>query len=291
MVRGELVESLVGKVLAERYVIEAEIGRGARGIVYKARQPEPEPVVAIKVLFDDMIYDDTAFERFSWEMHSASLLSHPHIINVFDFGLTDEGSAYLAMECLEGETLQDLLDRERKVLLRRGLRIFVQIADALAHAHGQGIMHRDVKPENIILLKGQNNTDFVKIVDFGIAKSFNLLPGADLATADQIIGSPAYMSPEACMGERHIDARSDIYSLGCVMYTALTGVLPIGGSTPEEVLSRQMSVDPPPLAQACPGALIPANVQEVVMKCLKKFPEARYQTMLQLKSDLNLLLR
>lgn len=285
------MESLVGKVLAERYVIEAEIGRGARGIVYKARQPEPEPVVAIKVLFDDMIYDDTAFERFSWEMHSASLLSHPHIINVFDFGLTDEGSAYLAMECLEGETLQDLLDRERKVLLRRGLRIFVQIADALAHAHGQGIMHRDVKPENIILLKGQNNTDFVKIVDFGIAKSFNLLPGADLATADQIIGSPAYMSPEACMGERHIDARSDIYSLGCVMYTALTGVLPIGGSTPEEVLSRQMSVDPPPLAQACPGALIPANVQEVVMKCLKKFPEARYQTMLQLKSDLNLLLR
>ncbi len=285
------METLVGKVLAERYAIEAEIGRGARGIVYKARQPAPEPVVAIKVLFDDMIHDDHAFERFSWEMHSATLLSHPHIINVFDFGLTDDGSAYLAMECLEGENMQDILDRERKLAMKRALRIFVQIADALAHAHAQGIMHRDIKPENVILLKGAGNTDFVKIVDFGIAKSFNVLPGADLAATDQIIGSPAYMSPEACMGQRHIDARSDVYSFGCLMYRALTGVLPIDGATPEEVLSRQMSVDPPTLAQACPGALIPANVQEVVMKCLKKFPEARYQTMLQLRSDLNLLLR
>lgn len=285
------METLVGKVLADRYEIESEIGRGARGIVYKARQPEPEPIVAIKVLFDDMIYDDTAFERFSWEAHSATLLSHPNIINVFDFGLTDEGSAYLAMECLDGENLQDVLDRERKLPLRRGLKIFIQIADALAHAHSQGIMHRDIKPENIILMRGGDQTDFIKIVDFGIAKSFSALPGADLATADQLIGSPAYMSPEQCVGERHIDARSDIYSLGCLMYAALTGVLPIGGATPEETMSRHMSVDPPPLAQACPGALIPANVQEVVMKCLKKFPEARYQTMLQLKSDLGMLLK
>jgi len=141
------------------------------------------------------------------------------------------------------------------------------------------------------LWKSGATLEYAKVVDFGIARRFSQLPGVDLAAETQCLGTPGYMSPEQVMGERHLDARTDIYSLGCLMYAGLTGVLPITGNTAEEILSRHLSVEPLPLSQACPGALLPGNVQEVVAKALKKFPEHRYQTMAQLKTDLEMLLR
>jgi serine/threonine-protein kinase len=282
---------LSGTLVGDRYEIETEVARGARGVIYKSREKNSGKVVAIKVLTDDMINDESAFDRFSVEAQTASVLKHPNIINVFDFGLTDDGFAYLVMEYLEGPTLQEVIDAETRLSLRRAVTIFIQIADALGYAHSKGTLHRDVKPENIILWKSGATLEYAKVVDFGIARRFSVLPGADLATEGQCLGTPGYMSPEQVMGERHLDARTDIYSLGCLMYTAITGVMPITAPTPDEILSRHLSVDPLPLSKACPGALIPGNVQEVVLKTLKKFPEHRYQTMAQLKADLELLLR
>lgn len=282
---------LAGTILGDHYEIECEVGRGARGVIFKARKNTSGRIVAVKVLAEDMLNDESAFERFESEAKTASTLKHDNIINVFDFGVSDEGFAYLVMEFLEGESLQQTLDHDGRLPLERSLKIFIQIADALAHAHSKNMLHRDVKPENIILAKAANNglEDHIKVVDFGLARRFHALPGADMLKEDECQGSPAYMSPEQCMFERHLDARSDIYSLGCLMYATLTGTLPVTGNTPEEVMKRQISVDPPPISRTCP--FIPGHVQEVVMKSLKKFREDRYQTMSQLKRDLELLLK
>jgi serine/threonine-protein kinase len=279
---------LSGAVISDRYELEKEVGRGARGIIFKARRNDRDKVVAIKFLIEDMLNDETAFERFSTEARTASSLKHPNIIDVTDFGLTDDAVAYLVMEYLEGETLQQLLEREKRLPIRRAVNIVYQIADALSHSHSKGVIHLDIKPENIILNSKNGAPDFVKVVDFGIAKVFNPLPGVDLAKEGQCVGTPGYMSPEQAMGARHLDATSDIYSLGCLMYATIAGILPIDGNTPEQILQRHISNDPVPLSQACPG-MVPANVQELVMKTLNKFPEDRYPSMDKLKADLKLL--
>jgi len=278
---------LSGTVVGDRYQIEKEVGRGARGVIFKASDSGRS--VAVKILVDDMLNDETAFDRFTTEAKTALSLKHPNIIDVFDFGLTDDGQAFLVMDYCDGCTLQQVLDVEKRLNLPRALNIFLQIVNALCYAHSKGMIHRDIKPENIVL-QNDAKVDQVKVVDFGIAKKFSLLPGVDLASEGQALGTPGYMSPEQAMGERHIDARSDIYSLGCLMYTTLAGVLPIDGSSAEEILSRHISVEPVPLSLACPGALLPANVQEVVMRAIKKFPEERYQTAEQLKSDIKMLI-
>lgn len=280
---------LAGTIVGDQYAVEREVGRGARGVIFKAKRAGGKDC-ALKILTEDMLNDETAFDRFSMEAQTTCTLKHPHIINVFDFGLTDDGLAYLVMEYLEGQTLQQSIDSGGRLSIPRALNIFMQIADALEYAHSKGMIHRDIKPENIVLAKNASMPDFVKVVDFGIARRYNALPGADMLRTLVIEGTPGYMSPEQAMGG-HLDARSDIYSLGCLMYTTLTGVMPITGATEEEILSKHISTDPPKLSQACPGALIPATVQEVVLKALKKFPEHRYQTAAQLKADLRMLMK
>jgi serine/threonine-protein kinase len=281
----------VGLVLDERYQILSEIGRGALGIVYKAAQFDSAIPVAVKLLFEDMINDDTAFDRFSSEAQSVSSLEHTNIVTVHDFGLTDFGYAYFVMDYLEGENLQNTLDREGRLPLKRALKIFVQIADALSHAHSKNIMHSDIKPENVIIQKAENGEDLAKLVDFGLAKRFHGISGMRVSQSGEVLGTPAYMSPEQCMGGRTIDARSDIYSFGCLMYAVVTGVLPILGPDAMQTMSLHLSMNPQPPAQACPGALIPLNVQDVIMKALKKFPEERYQTAALLRRDLQQLLK
>jgi serine/threonine-protein kinase len=285
------LDPLVGLVLDERYRIISEIGRGALGIVYKAEQLDTGEPVAVKIMFEDMINDDRAFDRFSEEAQAASSLSHPNIVSVIDFGLTDFGYAYFVMDCLEGENLQVILNREVRLPIKRALQLFVQISDALAHAHSRTVIHSDIKPENIIVISRPHADEQVKVVDFGLAKRFQgTAAGARSTINGEVLGTPAYMSPEQVMGGRALDARSDIYSLGCLMYVAVTGVPPIWGADAEQTMSLHLSLNPQPPSLACPGALIPANVQQVIMKTLKKFPEERYQTMALLQRDLLALL-
>jgi serine/threonine-protein kinase len=192
------------------------------------------------------------------------------------------------MEYVKGDTLQQILDFQKRLPVTRAIPIFVQIAEALEYAHANHMLHRDIKPENVVIT--QNDTaDLVKVLDFGIATAFGRVNRTSVEGQDQVLGTPGYMSPEQAMGGR-LDERTDVYSLGCLMYATLAGVIPLGGGTPEEMISRHISVNPVPLQSACPGAMIPANVAEVVMKTLKKFPEDRYSTMAFLKKDLKLLL-
>lgn len=280
--------TLVGKILADRYEIDHEIGRGALGVVYKGRHRALGRAVAVKVLFEDLQADENSFERFKLEAKSAASLNHPNIVSVFDFGLADNGSPYLVMDFLDGQTLQAVINREKRVQLARAIPFFIQICDAMAQAHSLGIIHRDLKPDNIILLK-QGRDEVVKVVDFGIAKRFNNKEDTSakrLTVEGQVVGTPAFMSPEQIMGVKRLDARSDIYSFGCLMYVTLAGVLPICGANSVETMSRHISVDPLPLSHACPGALLPEAIQQIVMKTLKKFPEDRYQSMMHLKTDL-----
>ena len=174
---------LAGTVLGDHYEIECEVGRGGRGIILEARKNTSGRIVAVKVLTEDLVNDDSAFERVESEAKTATTLKHDNIINVFDFGLTDEGFAYLVMGYLEGESLQQTLDREGRLPIDRSLKIFIQIAAALAHAHSKNMLHRDVKPENVILVKQDkaeknSNEDQIKVVDFGLARRFHALPGA-----------------------------------------------------------------------------------------------------------------
>lgn len=271
----------IGSLLAERYEILSELGRGRVGIVYKGVHKRLDKPVAIKVLFED-VGDETAMKRFEHEARSTSRLSHPNIINVVDFGSSRAGLPYLVMEFIEGSDLQDVIQKEQRISLSRTVKMISQVCGALAHAHNRGIIHRDLKPSNIMLVDYENYPDFVKLVDFGIAKRYdgNEVNIERLTADGQVLGTPAYMSPEQCSAGK-LDARSDIYSLGCVMFKMLTGVAPIAGNSIIDIIHNHISSEPLSFATACPDVRVPPAIQEVVMTALAKDPAKRHQTMLE----------
>ena len=278
----------IGTLLADRYEILSEIGRGRVGIVYKAVHKHLEKLVAVKVLFDTVSGDETAMKRFEHEARSTAGLNHPNIIGVLDYGSSRAGFAYLVMEFIEGSDLQDTITKESRISLNRSVKIITQVAGALAHAHNRGIIHRDLKPSNIMLVDFENYPDFVKLVDFGIAKRYdgNELNLERLTADGQVLGTPAYMSPEQCSAGK-LDARSDIYSLGCVMFKMMTGVPPIGGSSIIDIIQNHVSQEPLSFAEACADIRVPPAIQEVVMTALTKDPRKRHQTMLEFSNLLN----
>jgi TPR repeat protein len=278
----------IGTLLADRYEILSEIGRGRVGIVYKAVHKRLDKTIAVKVLFEDVGSDETAMKRFEHEARSTSRLSHPNIIDVLDYGSSRAGFPYLVIEYIDGTDLQDVISRETRISLGRTVKIISQVCGALAHAHNKGIIHRDLKPSNIMLMDYEGYPDFVKLVDFGIAKRYD---GDEVnierLTADgQVLGTPAYMSPEQCQAGK-LDARSDIYSLGCVMFKMLTGIPPIAGSSIIDIIHSHISNDPLSFAEACPDVRIPPGIQEIVMTALEKDPRKRHQTMLEFSNLLN----
>lgn len=281
---------LVGQILAGRYEVVREIGRGALGIVYKGKHRILDRTVAIKVLFGGVHNDFSAQERFKREAQATSQLSHPNVVTIFDFGITPDQLPYIVMDYVNGETLQHLITRLGRLQSRRAVPIFIQICDGMAHAHSRGIIHRDLKPENVILTRDYANEETVKIVDFGIAKRFMDEGERKLTAEGQVVGTPAYMSPEQIMGARRIDARSDIYSMGCLMFTTLTGTLPISGANSVETMAKHVANEPMDVGAACPEAQIPIALQDLLMRCLKKFPEERPQSMMDLKMHLENLL-
>lgn len=278
----------LGTILAGRYEIQQVIGGGGMGLVYKARHVMMNRIVAIKMLHHHLTNSPEALKRFQLEAQAASCLSLPNILTIYDFGVSDEGQPFMVMDYLEGTSLADVLDQEKRLSVQRSLNIFIQCCAGLAHAHQKGVLHRDLKPSNIMLVNyGEDQADFVKIVDFGIAKLLNRTDGAsaNLTRTGEVYGSPLYMSPEQCRGQE-LDARSDLYSFGCVMYKTLTGLPIFNGSEVIELLFKQVSEMPEPFSKVAPDAYIPADLEAIVFKSLAKSADQRYNSMSELKDVL-----
>ncbi len=270
-------DPLIGKTIGGRFLVLKKIGSGGMGSVYRARQEGMDRDVAIKVLLGDLKSNDTVLRRFTLEALAVSRLRHPNTIQIFDYGQTPEGDPYIAMELLEGTTLYDLLRLERPLPIRRAMRIMGQVAQSLAEAHGKEVVHRDLKPENIFLVTVNANADYVKVLDFGVAKlRDHKTEGGTLTQAGSIFGTPRYMSPEQCSAQP-VDARSDLYTLGVILYEMITGQAPFAGDQALTLLLAHVNEAPLPPSSATDKQVIPAEVEELVLQLLEKGPETRVQ--------------
>jgi serine/threonine-protein kinase len=262
-------EERLKAALANCYRIEREIGAGGMARVYGARDPKHDRRVAIKVLNPELSAV-VGKDRFLAEIRTTANLSHPHILPLHDSGEAD-GFLYYVMPYVDGESLRDRMEEEQELGVEEALRITGQVASALHYAHSKGIVHRDIKPENILL-----QADQVVVADFGIALALDSAGGTRLTETGLSIGTPAYMSPEQVAGEKELDARADIYSLGCVLYEMLAGDPPFTASNPRAVLARHLTDPAPPITTVRPG--VSASVAMAIAKALGKAPADRYDT-------------
>ena len=227
------------------------------------------------------------FQRFQYEAKAASGLNHPNVVGIYDFGITDDGKAYLVMDYLEGEDLSTILDREDLLPEIQAREIFRQACAGLDHAHSKGVIHRDLKPSNLFLCPLEEGAFVVKLVDFGIAK-ISEAPGEaaqNLTRTGEVFGSPLYMSPEQCAG-KPLDARSDLYSLGCLMYEVLTGRRPLVGDTAIDTMHKHLKETPLPFKKIAPTIVVSENLETAVLKCLAKSPKDRFESVADLYLDL-----
>ncbi|MBW2189178.1 MAG: serine/threonine protein kinase [Deltaproteobacteria bacterium] len=273
-------DPLVGMVLAGRYVVKSRIGEGGMGLVYEGLHRDIDKRVAIKVLRDDLSRRPEVVARFRQEAKSASRIGHENIVDISDFGETTRGASYFVMEFLDGEDLANVLGREVTVDSDRVCGIVLQCCRALSATHAKGIVHRDIKPENIFLTKRDGVDDFVKIVDFGIAKMSDIetdgAPGRKLTKTGMIFGTPEYMSPEQAAG-KDLDHRVDVYALGIILYECLAGRVPFEGDTFMGVLTQHLFAELPPIAEMNPQAKVSRELELVIRKALAKDPDDRYQ--------------
>jgi serine/threonine-protein kinase len=267
-------DPLVGVTIAERYRVEALIGKGGMGSVYRARQIELDRPVAIKVILQELANSDTVVERFRREAAATARLRHPNIVTVFDFATLPDGRMYLVMELLGGPTLEASLESRAVVPPLEALAILRSVCGALDALHFAKIVHRDIKPSNIVLPDPANPYDGVKVVDFGIARLREMTGGAKL-TGKSILGTPEFLSPEVIEGEE-ADERTDIYSLGVVAYQMLAGHLPFTGSTSGAIILQHLTRDPKP-PSTVNGALTPA-IDAAILRALAKDRSARFAT-------------
>jgi eukaryotic-like serine/threonine-protein kinase len=265
------------------YRILNKIGTGGMGAVYLAEHPLIGKRVALKVIHRELAGNREVVSRFFQEARAVNKIGNEHIVEIHDFGVTPEGDHFYIMEYLEGQTLASVLAREELLEVMRALHIGAQIASALAAAHAAGIIHRDLKPDNIMLMARLGDHDFVKVLDFGLAKMFSA-ENAVKTAADVLLGTPQYMSPEACESKRDIDHRTDIYALGVLLFQMMTGSLPFEGETMGEVLVKQVTRLPP--APRAMNPAIPPSVEQILLRCLAKPVDARFATMLDLREAL-----
>ena len=281
------VTELIGKSIDGRYEILEKLGSGGMGAVYKAEHTLMGRTVAIKVLHPHLVENEDLLKRFQQEARVASKLDHPNAIQTYDFGIY-KSAPYLVMEYVEGRTLKDLVEKEGPLTVARMKSIFVQVCSALAQAHGLGIIHRDLKPENIMLVKKPNGVEEAMVVDFGIAKLLNEQGEQNRAVMTQVgtfFGTPKYASPEQAV-ERRVDKRSDIYTLGVILYEVLSGKVPFDAPSVVEILMRHVNTMPVPLRKFRPEMKIPQEVDDLVMKCLQKKADQRYQSVEELQTAL-----
>jgi serine/threonine protein kinase len=274
----EQADPLVGAIFTDKYEIEEKLGAGGMCDVYRARHVRIGKEVAVKVLHPELAADPKIVERFEREARAASLVRHPNAINIMDYGVAAGNTPFLVMELVEGATVRELLKRHGAMTVERVAGIVNQACAALEAAHSVGVIHRDIKPENIIISE-YDGRDWVEVVDFGIAKiQEDVSRRAALTGANLIIGTPRYMSPEQAE-EKPVDARSDIYSFGVVVYEMLAGMPPFSGGTATRLLIAHAVEPPPPLAGQRPD--IPPEVAAVVMRALDKHPARRQQSALE----------
>jgi len=280
---GPTKDALIGTIVDGRYRVDERIGEGGMGVVYKAMHTSLNKVIALKILRGEMAKDAELVQRFMQEAQSASSIGQENIIDISDFGRLKDGTVYFVMEYLNGTALNGLIKRGGSIPVGEAVNILRQIGAALNAAHSRGIVHRDLKPDNIYLIKRGETQHFVKVLDFGIAK----VGGASskLTRTGMVFGTPHYMSPEQAAGQS-VDARTDIYALGVIMYEMFTGRVPFDADTFMAVLTKHMFEQPQPMG--IPGAERHLGaLEQITMRALEKKPENRYQTMHELVEDLD----
>jgi len=272
---------LIGQTIGN-YLVTQKLGEGGMGAVYLAEHPSIGKKVALKVLHSEFSSNQEVAARFFHEAKSVNDIGHPNIVDIVDFGIIQAGGGreqlvYFIMEYLAGTTLSQVIRSEAPLPPERALTIALQVADALSASHKCGIVHRDLKPDNIILLQRGRERDFVKLLDFGIAKlTGGSAMGSHRTRTGIVMGTPAYMSPEQCEGRDTVDLRTDVYALGIVIYEMLTGRVPFVGEGYGEILVQHLTQRPAPVSQF---RMLPAHVEAVVMKALEKRADMRYPTM------------
>jgi serine/threonine-protein kinase len=281
-------DRLVGETLDGRYYVQSKLGEGGMGVVFAARHAVIERPLAIKVLKREATRDAATIKRFVQEAKAASRIGHPNIVDVTDFGTTPEGLTYSVMEHISGTTLAKTIKAAAPFPAERAVRISIQIARALGAAHDKGIVHRDLKPENVFLVDRDGRPDFVKIVDFGIAKVQPLQGSAEgprLTKSGAVFGTPEYMAPEQAAGRSDTDHRVDVYALGTILYQMLVGKVPHKGGSMVRTIAMQMLDPITPPSQIDPN--VPRSVEAIVMKALAKNRDERYQKMSELIAALD----
>jgi serine/threonine-protein kinase len=277
----------IGKTVANKYRVEQMIGEGGMGKVYKATQLALDKPVVLKVLRQALLSDERTVRRFQREAKAASRLNHPNAISVLDFGQADDGAMYIAMEYVAGKDLHAILSREWPLMESRVIRVMSQVLSALADAHSAGVIHRDLKPENIMVEQRRGEADFVKVLDFGIAK---IVDGSDeegpaLTRAGFVCGTPEYMSPEQARGAQ-LDHRSDLYAVGVILYQLTCGMLPFDSDSAVGFATKHLTEVPPPPTKRRPDAKVSPGMERLIMKALAKNPDDRPQTAEQFRAEL-----
>lgn len=270
-------DPLRGKTLAGGYVIEGLVGAGAMANVYRAQQTNLGRTVAVKVMHAHLMHDETTGRRFINEARAASRLNHPHSLAVIDFGRMDSGQPYMVMEYLRGLDLERLVRKEGPLRFGRVIDILLQLLDALSEAHELNIIHRDLKPENIVIEPIRSGGDYVKVVDFGLAKIMSATDEVSITATGTVCGTPDFMSPEQCRGDK-LDPRSDLYAVGVNLFVLLTGRVPFVAETPTQALLLHLTAPAPDPRQVAPDRLIPESLARVTLKALEKDPANRYQS-------------
>jgi len=275
-------DAMIGREIIGQFVVRSKLGEGGMGSVYLADQPSVGRSAVIKVLHPQLSRNQQIAARFSLEARAASRLNHPNIVTIYNHGTMDDGALFLAMEHIDGVCLRDLLVREKRLAAPRAVRIARQIASALVEAHRNDIVHRDLKPNNVMVVARPGGEDFVKVLDFGIAK----VQGVELTASGMLCGTPIYMSPEQFGGDK-IDGRSDLYSLGILLFEMLAGDPPFAAATPAGYMNKHLSASPPRIAQTAPTAHVPERLDALVRRMLAKDPADRPASLQALLDELD----
>ncbi|MBI4854463.1 MAG: SUMF1/EgtB/PvdO family nonheme iron enzyme [Acidobacteria bacterium] len=286
MLDGEVEDPLIGRVIDGKYRLEEKLGEGGMGTVYRAKHVLIQNDLAVKILHSALVADRHAVARFQREATAAARIKHPNAVGVTDFGRTEDEIVYIVMELFVGKSLRDIIEEEGALPVERSITIVRQVCLALDAAHRSGIIHRDIKPDNIVLEKNNGQGELVKVLDFGIAKlkdgPSNEI-GGRLTRQGVIIGSPHYLSPEQCQNSE-LDARSDLYSLGIVLYEMFTADVPFKAPTPIAVAMMHTTDKPAPVKEKRPD--LPDGIAQIVMRSLEKDPSLRPQTAIELAQEL-----
>ncbi len=275
----------LGKLVDGRYKVEEIIGRGGMGVVYKIKHQRMGKIAAMKVLHSELAKDPEVVGRFQREAEAVSRLAHPNTVQVFDFG-TESGGLYLVMEFVRGQDLAALIDRDGPMSFQDLAPLLGQICGSLEEAHDLGVVHRDLKPENILVSRTHSGQDFVKVLDFGLAKLSEREETSAVTSAGSIVGTPYYMSPEQIRADEEVDHRADIYSFGALLYRLLTADNAFNAKTPVGVLTKHLTEDLDPPSHRYPELDIPPGVDDIILRCMSKKPSDRYPTIRALLEDI-----